>query len=342
MRKIITLVFLLLLPLSFISAQLPGECDYISGYPNSTSSWLQFWLRQVIAGDKYQYERNDTININWCHSVLNWGSLPIAVNYHIVAVVRDSNDIVVITYEFIGPDTVLSFGRFVRHQWSFDSTSNWQPGLYQMYTYLIDWPEDKLILEFVVEDVIPVELVLFIAKFVGQSDFRNVFLEWRTATELNNAGWYVERSYNRTDWQRLDWVIGAGTTTLPQTYSYQDHSAQGKEIYYRLLQVDWDGTNQYSPIVKVQSIPERFALSQNYPNPFNSQTKISYALSSTTHVDLRVYNILGEEIGILTNEEQEVGVYIVSFKADDLPSGVYFYVLQSGNFIEAKKMTLTK
>lgn len=344
MRKILTFAvwFLLLLP-GYTWSQLPGECDYISGYPNSVSNWPQFWLRQVLASDAYIYEWSDTTDINWCHSVLNWGGLPpIAVNYHLIGTVKDSNNVTVLTYEYDGPDTVLSFGKFVRHQWSFDSTSTWQPGTYVMHIYLIDWPQDSLVLEFVIEQEIPVELISFTARLVGQRQWQSVVLEWQTATELNNAGWYVERSSNRRDWQRLDWIDGNGTTTIPHSYIYKDRSVQGSDIYYRLLQLDFNGSRQYSPTIQVQSVPDKYALSQNYPNPFNSQTKISYALSLPGKVDLRVYDILGNEVAVLVNEEQSAGVYTVDFSADRLASGMYVYALIVGEFRAVKRMVLMK
>jgi hypothetical protein len=94
--------------------------------------------------------------------------------------------------------------------------------------------------------------------------------------------------------------------------------------------------------VKEPQIPQKFALYQNYPNPFNPTTTISYDLPERARVKLSVYNILGQEVATLVNAEQEPGRYNVKFDASDLPSGVYFYRLEAGKFIEQKKTILIK
>lgn len=90
------------------------------------------------------------------------------------------------------------------------------------------------------------------------------------------------------------------------------------------------------------SVHDNFTLSQNYPNPFNPATKISYTLSQPSTVELRVFNTLGQEIAKLVNEEKPAGSYEIVFDASRLSSGVYFYQLKSGNFIETKRMLLLK
>ena len=88
--------------------------------------------------------------------------------------------------------------------------------------------------------------------------------------------------------------------------------------------------------------PKEYLLRQNYPNPFNPSTKIKYAIKATGLVQLKVYDILGKEIAILVNEDKEAGYYSVEFDASHLPSGVYFYRMQSGEFVSSKKMLLVK
>ena len=85
-----------------------------------------------------------------------------------------------------------------------------------------------------------------------------------------------------------------------------------------------------------------FALFQNYPNPFNPITKLKYQIPQISFVTLKVFDVLGSEIAILVNEEKHMGSYEVDFEAFDIPSGVYFYQLQAGNYIETKKMLLLK
>ena len=91
-----------------------------------------------------------------------------------------------------------------------------------------------------------------------------------------------------------------------------------------------------------QEIPTSFALMQNYPNPFNPTTTIRYALSSIANVKLSVYDLLGREIATLVNEEQSAGWKEVKWNAMNVSSGIYFYKLQAGNFVETKKMLVVK
>jgi len=83
-------------------------------------------------------------------------------------------------------------------------------------------------------------------------------------------------------------------------------------------------------------------LIQNYPNPFNPATTIKYSIPELSFVILKVYDVLGNEIAILVNEEKPIGNYEVEFDATTLPSGIYFYRLQAGSFVETKKMVLMK
>jgi hypothetical protein len=89
-------------------------------------------------------------------------------------------------------------------------------------------------------------------------------------------------------------------------------------------------------------IPSTFALHQNYPNPFNPSTTISYDLPVRARVKLVIYNLLGQEVATLVNGEQEPGRYNVKFDASGLPSGIYFYRLEAGKFVDVKKMILVK
>lgn len=185
---------------------------------------------------------------------------------------------------------------------------------------------------------LPVELKTFSAKVNGSK----VQLFWSTATELNNKGFAVERKQNGSEYKQITFINGKGTTTLPQSYSFSDQAASGI-YFYRLKQVDLDGTFTYSDEVKaVISMQEIFELAQNYPNPFNPGTTITYSIPKTENVSLKVYDILGKEIAILVHEEKPAGQYTINFNADKLSAGVYFYVLRSGSNVKAKKLILLK
>ena len=90
------------------------------------------------------------------------------------------------------------------------------------------------------------------------------------------------------------------------------------------------------------NIPNKFNLSQNYPNPFNPSTVINYSIPKSQLVTLKIYNILGQEVATLVNQEQVAGNYKVTFDASRLSSGVYFYSIKTGNFSAVKKMMLLK
>jgi len=95
-------------------------------------------------------------------------------------------------------------------------------------------------------------------------------------------------------------------------------------------------------VVGELDLPSEYRLSQNYPNPFNPSTVINYQIPELSFVTLKVYDVLGNEIAGLVNEEKPVGSYVVQFDATTLPSAIYFYRIQAGNFIETKKMVLMK
>ena len=93
---------------------------------------------------------------------------------------------------------------------------------------------------------------------------------------------------------------------------------------------------------KINDVPTEFLLSQNYPNPFNPSTKIKYSIPQTSEVQIKVFDVLGNEIEILVKEEKPAGTYEVTWYAVNLPSGVYLYQLKAGSYIETKKMLLLK
>ena len=116
------------------------------------------------------------------------------------------------------------------------------------------------------------------------------------------------------------WIVGNNGTIL--------HTTNGGVSFVEEEQID--------------EVPSEFLLSQNYPNPFNPSTKIKYSVPQPSQVQIKVFDVLGNEIETLVSEEKPTGTYEITWNAASLPSGVYFYQLQAGEFIQSKKMILIK
>lgn len=187
--------------------------------------------------------------------------------------------------------------------------------------------------------VVPVELTSFSALTNGTS----VNLSWSTATETNNYGFEVQRKSLNGNFATIAFVKGNGTTSQKSDYTFSQNNLEEGKYYYRLKQIDFDGKFDYSKTVEVDiRLLSNFSLEQNYPNPFNPTTTIGYVLQEKSNVKLTLMNLLGEELSVLVNEVKEKGYHKIDFNANNLPSGVYLYRIQAGNFVNTKKMTLMK
>jgi hypothetical protein len=191
--------------------------------------------------------------------------------------------------------------------------------------------------------IVPVEL----ASFTGYAINDGVELKWMTATETNNQGFEIERlndsKIEKSEWEKVGFVAGFGTTTEPKAYSFTDKEVLSGTYTYRLKQIDFDGSFSYSEEVNVDvTSPIEYALEQNYPNPFNPSTTIKYSIPEDGLVKLSVFNLLGEEVTTLVNTVQKAGKYEVQFVASRFASGVYYYRMESRDYTSIKKMLLIK
>jgi hypothetical protein len=187
--------------------------------------------------------------------------------------------------------------------------------------------------------IVPVELTSFFANIFDG----NVVLNWSTATEINNSGFEIQRSRDNSNFSNLSFVDGYGTTSDQRSYSFTDNTVSSGIYYYRLKQIDHNGSFEYSNVIEVQvGAPDNFALEQNYPNPFNPSTMISYQLPVNGSVTLKIFDVLGNEVTTLVNEFKEAGKHSVEFDASNMGSGIYFYTMSAGNFTSSKKMILIK
>lgn len=203
---------------------------------------------------------------------------------------------------------------------------------------------------FLTGNPLPIQLARFSAVIVNQTQVR---LDWTTISETNNYGFEIQKSMSReTGFTTLSnsFVPGNGTTTEPHNYTWTDANASSGRWFYRLKQLDLDGTVAYSEPVQVdivtsvgESAPREFALFQNYPNPFNPSTEIRFTVEATAHASLEVFNMLGQRVATLFDDVAEAGkYYAVRLDAASLSSGTYFYRLVSGEKASFKKMILIK
>jgi subtilisin-like proprotein convertase family protein len=189
------------------------------------------------------------------------------------------------------------------------------------------------------DDILPVELVGFDAVAGDES----VSLSWTTASEVNNDRFEILRDAVTMT------AIDANNYAAGSHYTWTDNSnlTNGREYSYSLVAVSMDGiretigTVNATPAMSAATITE-YALHQNYPNPFNPETNIIFDIVEEGNVSLTVYNPLGQTVATLVNGTVQSGRHTVSFDAANLPSGLYYYRLEAGDFSAVKKMILMK
>ena len=196
---------------------------------------------------------------------------------------------------------------------------------------------------------IPVELTSF-STFVNNN---TITINWVTATELNNKGFYLERKKNNDadepDFKEIGYIEGKGNSTEINKYTFTDKNLSSGKYSYRLKQMDFDGTANYSQVVDAEiELPQNFELSYNYPNPFNASTNINFSIPSDCNVSIIIYNILGEQINNISFGNLSAGYYNHKFDASLYSSGVYFYTIiakeinKNNKFTKVRKMVLLK
>ncbi len=188
---------------------------------------------------------------------------------------------------------------------------------------------------------LPVELT----SFTANASAAGVTLMWTTASEINNRGFEVERSYDGNIFSSVGFVNGHGTSTEIHNYTFTDkpENNAGGTFYYRLKQVDMNGQSTYSQVLTVNfDLPTHYSLAQNFPNPFNPSTTIKYTVPQNGPVTIKLYDVTGREVATLVNEVKTVGSYDLKFNASGLASGVYIYRMIAKDFVSVKKMSILK
>ncbi len=189
------------------------------------------------------------------------------------------------------------------------------------------------------QGALPIELNSFSISVKNNS----VYLHWQTQSETNNFGFDIEMSKEQKVWNKIGFVQGHGTSNKKHSYSFIDKNLESDHYYYRLKQIDSDGSYIYSEVLEISILPPiNFSLSQNYPNPFNSTTAINFELPKDEYVKLTLYNMIGEEQKILAHGNYGVGFHKVLLDAKELSSGLYIYKLEAGGFVDVKKLVVLK
>jgi hypothetical protein len=199
------------------------------------------------------------------------------------------------------------------------------------------------------DNPLPVELLSFTATSTAQG----VKLAWETASEHESRGFtLLRKKQGESAWievasYQTDNALRAHNSLNGASYTYTDKTPLevGKVYEYQLRETGFDGqvtTLQTLTLTIRFNVARAFELAQNYPNPFNPTTTIRYQIPTAETVSLKVYDVLGKEVATLVSGRQEAGSYAVEFNAAGLSSGVYFYRLQAGGFVETKKMMLVK
>jgi hypothetical protein len=192
---------------------------------------------------------------------------------------------------------------------------------------------------------LPVELTTFTAAV----EKKNTILKWKTATEVNNYGFEIERSLvtghqSLAKWEKIGFVQGNGNSNSPKMYEFTDKHPMSGKNFYRLKQIDNDGNYEYSHEVEVdiKNAPDNFEFFNNYPNPANPVTTIKFGLPVRSSVSINIYNTLGELVTQLTNEVKDPGYYEVRWDASNVSSGIYFYIIRAKEDGRAKEYKSVK
>ncbi len=296
------------------------------GDPDPSSRWASEFLPQWI-----QYDLGSTQTINLiASSFYRWDQGRV---YQYSIQTSDNsvlwNDVVTNASSSSQEWTLNEFGsleaRYVRIICLSNNEADWA-GLWETHIFGPD-------------SITPVEFT----SFTANPENGDVHLSWITSTEKNNHMFLIEKKKGDNGFSVIGSVPGNGTTTEPHSYSFIDKSVSTGTYSYRIKQVDFNGKFGYSNTIEIAVVwPTEFVVEQNYPNPFNPTTTIQFFVPHNSMVRLAVFNVIGEEVALLVNEEKQIGVYNIEFNAKDMPSGIYFYRFQSGNFTMTKKMILLK
>jgi hypothetical protein len=193
--------------------------------------------------------------------------------------------------------------------------------------------------------LVPIELVSFSATIRNSA----VTLSWRTATEVNNYGFDVERKIPARPWETIGFAEGHGTSNMPQTYQYQDNLIPSflfeELILYRLRQIDMNGNYEYSPIVEVElgSLPQTPELHPLYPNPTSQRLMLPVFIPDEMPVTITMYTLSGQKlITVRSGAPIRTGYHVFPISTAGLPSGMYLVEMVAGDVAKTQMVTVSQ
>lgn len=211
------------------------------------------------------------------------------------------------------------------------------------------------------DQILPVELISFTGSAMLDDDA--IRLTWRTASEVSNSHWFIERRDGEGQFRTIERIEGQGTTPTATDYEFWDRRVeQGQTYTYRLSDVGYDGQVTFHPELTVfmgegngSGLPRSYELAQNFPNPFNPETVVPYALPQASDVTVEIYNLLGQKVRLLVDERQEAGFKKLRWDGRNdqgyaVTSGIYLYRITAvggdaesrQTFVDSRKMMLLR
>lgn len=188
---------------------------------------------------------------------------------------------------------------------------------------------------------LPVELLSLEAYPVDNSFIR---VDWSTALEINNAGFYVQRSEDGANWVELGWVEGAGNSTTVQHYSFDDNTPErGINYLYRFKQIDFDGQYAFSPIddAMLQPLEDKLVIGEFIPNPAPSRSSLNIKAPRDAEIELNLFNAVGQIVRVYDFDLIE-GSNTVEVNVNFLASGTYYATIKYGDEVHKRALVVVR
>lgn len=233
-------------------------------------------------------------------------------------------------------------GRYLK---TTDAGIGWvqKPILYSKNFYCVQFPNKKTgyitggwVTSMILKSVDEGETFTFLVdEFTGVRLFSSSFIDTNNGIAVGRQGYIVRTTDGGTNWKQET----SGTNNILFGVQYLDNNtayAVGDNGTI-ITTAEIIGVNQIS-----SNIPANFSLEQNYPNPFNPSTRVRFAIMKSANVNIKLYNVLGEEVKTVVSRQMTPGIYETELNAADLPSGIYYYTMTASEFRETKKLILVK